>query len=68
MRKPAWRSKTLWFNAGVAAAAAAEAHVGLLQPMLPVNVYQALVFILVTGNAVLRVISAAGITFGGGHD
>lgn len=55
--KPWWQSKTLWFNLVVAVAAAAEASVGLLQPLLPINIFEALSFLLVVGNAALRVIS-----------
>lgn len=62
--KPWYRSKTMWFNALVAAATAAETQVQLLQPLLPINVYQLIVFVLVTGNAALRTISAARISMG----
>lgn len=57
-----WRSKTLWFNATVAALAAAEATFAVLQPLLPGKVYPLIVFTLVVGNAVLRVISAKALT------
>ena len=54
-RKPWWKSRTLRLNAAAAALAALEANTGLLQPMLPVNFYEALVVALAVGNAVLRV-------------
>lgn len=54
-RKPARSSKTLWFNAFFAGLAAAEEHLGLLQPHLPVNVYAVIAFTLAVGNTVLRV-------------
>ena len=60
--KPWWKSRTLWFNAGVAALAAAELGFSGLQPLLPANVYQLLVFGLVVGNAVLRVVTTTGLT------
>jgi hypothetical protein len=48
------RSKVLWFNAVVAAAVAAEANFGLLQSVLPGNVYMAISFVLIVGNTALR--------------
>ncbi len=54
-RKPWWKSRTLRLNAAAAALAALEANTGLLQPMLPVNFYEALAVALAVGNAVLRV-------------
>lgn len=55
--KPWWKSRTLRLNAAAAALAALEANTGLLQPLLPVNFYEALVVALAVGNAVLRVIT-----------
>ncbi len=55
--KPWWKSRTLRLNAAAAALAAMEANTGLLQPLLPVNFYEALVVALAVGNAVLRVIT-----------
>lgn len=54
MKKKWWKSKTLWFNAVVAALAAAEASFGVLQPVLPGNVYGWISFVLTVGNAILR--------------
>lgn len=54
-RKPWWKSRVLRLNAAAAALAALEANTGLLQPLLPVNFYEALTVALAVGNAVLRV-------------
>lgn len=59
--KPWWQSKTLWFNAIVAALAAAEASAGLLQPYLPGNVFGYALTLLTVGNAALRVITSQGL-------
>lgn len=59
--KPWWKSKTLRFNALVAALAALEASASLLQPLLGEAVYPVLVVVLTIGNAVLRVITSQGI-------
>ena len=59
--KPLWKSRTLWFNLVVAGLAAAEASSGLLQPLMPGNVYGWLVFALTVGNAVLRVLTTVGV-------
>lgn len=53
-----WKSRTLWFNAIVAALAAAEAAFGVLQGVLPGNVYAWLSITLTVGNAVLRVLTS----------
>jgi hypothetical protein len=58
------RSRTLWFNGLVAGLAVAEAKVQLLQPLLPVDAYQVLVFVLVVGNAVLRALTSTGLALG----
>lgn len=59
--KPWWQSKTLWLNAIVLALAAAEDHVGLLQPVLPVNFYQLVAFALPVINAALRFLTNTGV-------
>lgn len=61
--KPWWASRTLWFNAAIAALAAAEANFGLLQPLLPANTYAVLTAVLAIGNAVLRVVTATGLVW-----
>lgn len=60
--KPWWLSRTLWFNALCAMLAAAEAGFGLLQPVLPINLYALLSFALPVGNALLRVLTSKGIS------
>lgn len=63
MTKKSWfKSKTIIFNAAVAALATAEAGTGLLQPLLPVNFYALLVFVLPVVNAALRAITSVPIT------
>lgn len=61
-RKPWWKSRTLQFNALVAALVAAEAGTGFLQPVLPVNFYTAVAVGLPIINAVLRVITSQALT------
>lgn len=52
-----WKSKTLWFNAAVAALTALEASFSLLQPVLGDKAYPVLLTVLTVGNAALRVIT-----------
>lgn len=59
--KPWWRSKTLQVNALAAALVAFEASSGLLQPLLPVNLYTAIAVSLPVINAWLRVITTQGV-------
>lgn len=59
--KPWWQSKTLWVNVVVLSLAAAEDHLGLLQPLLPVNFYQLVAFALPVVNTALRFISTTGL-------
>ena len=56
-----WESKTLWVNAIAAMLVALEAGTGVLQPMLPVNLYTVLAVGLPIVNALLRVITTAGV-------
>lgn len=56
-----WQSRTLWINGVAAALLAFEAASGLLQPLLPVNLYTAMAVALPVINAVLRVITTQGI-------
>lgn len=56
-----WKSKTLWVNAIVAMLVALEAGTGVLQPMLPVNLYTVLAVGLPIVNALLRVITTVGV-------
>jgi hypothetical protein len=62
MTKPWYKSKTIWFNIGVAGLAALEGSFSMLQPLLPVNTYAILSTLLVVGNAALRIISTAKLT------
>lgn len=59
--KPWWRSRTIRFNAIVAAMAAIEANAHLIQPYLPGSVYGWGMMFLVCGNAVLRLLTAQGV-------
>ena len=51
------RSKTMWFNAIVAASASAEGVFNLLQPHMSGNVFAYLTVLLTVGNAFLRTIT-----------
>jgi hypothetical protein len=62
--KPWWRSRTLWLNASVLALAAAEAHLGLLQPLLHLNVFALVAFALPVLNALLRVVTTQALQVG----
>lgn len=62
MTKPWWHSKTLWFNAIVAGLAALEVNAHLIQPYVPGNVYGWGMMLLTCGNAVLRLITAQGVS------
>jgi hypothetical protein len=57
-----WKSKTLWFNVVMSAAGAAEASLGILQQVLPINSYAVIAFTLAVGNAVLRVVTTTGLS------
>lgn len=48
-------SRTMWFNAVIAALAALEGVFGLLQPFVPGNIFAYITVILTTGNAFFRV-------------
>lgn len=61
MAKRWYKSKTLWFNAALAALTALEASASLLQPLLREAVYPVLVVTLTVGNALLRVITTQAI-------
>lgn len=57
-----YRSKTIIFNAAVAALAALESVTGVLEPFIGHTFYAALCVLLPVGNAVLRIISSEAIT------
>lgn len=60
-RKAWWKSRTLWINAVAAMLVALEASTGMLQPILPVNLYTALAVGLPIANAFLRVVTTSGV-------
>lgn len=62
--RPWWHSRTLWFNAFAAALLAAEASFSLLQPLLPVNAFAAVSFVLVVVNAALRLVTTQPVQLG----
>lgn len=59
-----WRSRTLWLNAFVLMAAAAETQLQVLQPLLPVNVYSLVAFGLPLLNVLLRVVTKQPLSLG----
>lgn len=60
-RKPWWQSWTLMANALVLALAIAELQLGVLQAVLPVNVYAVLAFAMPIVNGLLRLRTHTGI-------
>ncbi len=62
--KPWWKSRTLWLNIVVLALAAAEAKLQILQPVLKVDVYTWLSFVLPLLNVALRSVTAQPLTLG----
>lgn len=56
------RSRTLIVNAIALALIAAEAQLGLLQQVLPVNVYALAAFVLPVVNAALRLATNTGVS------
>lgn len=62
MSKRWYKSKTLRFNVICAGLIATEASLGILQPLVPVNIYAALSIALSVGNAMLRVITSQSLT------
>lgn len=61
-KKPWWKSRTLWVNTAAAALVALEANTGLLQPLLPVNLYTAIAIALPVVNAALRIVTSQGVS------
>lgn len=61
--KPVAKSKTIWFNAIMAALSVAELNFNLLAPVLGESTYGVLLFGITAGNAFLRVITNSPITF-----
>lgn len=56
-----WKSKTLRFNLFVVVLAAAESQLHLIQPLLPVNFYQVLAFVVPIANKALRFLTTEGV-------
>lgn len=56
-----WKSRTLWFNAIVAALAALEGSAHLVQPYVPGNIYAWALMLLTVGNAGLRIVTTQGL-------
>lgn len=56
-----WKSRTLWVNAVAAMLVALEAGTGILQPLMPANLYTVLAVGLPIINALLRVITTSGV-------
>lgn len=52
-----WHSRTIWLNVIAAGLVALEASTGLLQPLLPVNLYTAIAVGLPVINAMLRIVT-----------
>lgn len=55
------RSKTYWVNALVMALMAVETQFYVLQPLVPVNVYLLVAFLLPVANLVLRELTDRGV-------
>ena len=60
-QKAWWKSRTLLVNAVAAMLVALEAGTGILQPLMPVNLYTVLAVGLPIINALLRVITTSGV-------
>ena len=57
-----WKSRTLILNAVAAGLVSLEAGTGLLQPLLPVNLYTGVAVGLPVLNAMLRVVTTSGVS------
>ena len=61
--KPVVRSRTLWFNALFALLMAAEGALHLIRDVFPDEAfYSSVIFALILGNAVLRVLTTQGVS------
>lgn len=63
MKKPWYKSRTLIFNAAIAALATLEASANMIQPYVAGNVYGYGLLVLTVGNSILRVITTQGVSF-----
>ena len=61
MSKKWYKSKTVWFNLLVASMLLIEQNINLLQPLLPINLYALVSFIVPLVNVWLRVVTANGV-------
>lgn len=52
--KPWWKSRILRVNAAAVVLAAVESQLHIIQPLLPINFYAVLAFVLPPANALLR--------------
>lgn len=59
--KPWWKSKTIWLNALAASLVVLESNTGLLQPLLPVNLYLVVAVALPALNTLLRAATSQGL-------
>lgn len=56
-----WHSRTIWVNVIAAGLLALEASTGMLQPLLPVNLYTAIAVGLPVVNAMMRIVTSQAI-------
>ena len=56
-----WHSRTIWVNVLAAGLLALEASTGMLQPLLPVNLYTAIAVGLPVVNAMIRIVTSQAI-------
>lgn len=61
MSKKWYKSKTMWFNLLVASMLLIEQNINLLQPLLPINLYALVSFIVPLVNMWLRVVTTNGV-------
>ena len=55
--KPWWESKTIWVNLAAAFLVSVEAFTGVLQPILPIPLYETIAAVLPLANSILRMIT-----------
>jgi len=59
--KPRWKSRTHRFNVIMAGLSAAEANLHILKPLLPVDSFIVISFVLIVGNFIFREMTNTGI-------
>ena len=65
VKKPWWKSKTIWFNVLTIGGAVATGLVGLLptvQPLMSPAVYSVILMVVSTVNIILRAVTKHGLT------